>query len=204
LRRILVADDDERFDPLRVRNAMSSINQDDPTREDGIEISQAADNLRAVSEVVSSGSGDIPRDVYDAVNDGFEGDLKADKLAWNRYLVWRRSRMLEWIDWCDNRIQEAARQNRLTPQDVLRYRAELTKDMYEAADRVTEASEKPVPTLADPKADVTVDISETKEQRQSRDTLRAVVDIFRRELREQKMIQSKIPELKVRDEDEPT
>lgn len=196
-----MAEDNENnsnFDPLRIRRVLAALSDDNAN--DDIPISKAEDNLRAVSEVVANGEGDIPNDVYASVADGFEGDLKTDKLAWNRYLVWRRNQMLGLIQWCDNKIKEAAEQQRLTPQDVLRYRSELMKDMYEAAERVDDTVERPPPVLADPKGDVTIDITDSKEDRQSRDTLRAVMDIFRRELREKRLASARLIDLEKEDE----
>lgn len=194
-------DNGNEFDPLRIRRVLASLQQDGGGSEE-IPVSKAEDNLRAVSDVVASGEGDIPNDVYNSVASGFEGDLKTDKLAWNRYLVWRRNQMLNLISWCDNRIREAAEQQRLTPQDVLRYRSELAKDMYEASDRIDDATEKPPPSLADRRSDVTVEIMDSKEDRQSRDAMRAVMDVFRRELRERKLVQAKLPDPIKVDDDE--
>lgn len=191
-------DNNANFDPLRIRRVLAALS--DEVTNDDIPVSKAEDNLRAVSEVVANGEGDIPNDVYKSIADGFEGDLKTDKLAWNRYLVWRRNQMLGLIQWCDNKIKEAAEQQRLTPQDVLRYRSELMKDMYEAAERVDDTVEKPPPTLADTKGDVTIDITDTKEDRQSRDTLRAVMDVFRRELREKRLASARLIDLEKEDE----
>ena len=108
--------------------------------------------------------------------------------------------MLGLIQWCDNKIKEAAEQQRLTPQDVLRYRSELMKDMYEASERVDATVEKPPPTLSDLRSDVTIDITDSKEDRQSRDTLRAVMDVFRREIREKRLASSRLIELDKEDE----
>lgn len=195
-----MSEDDKQanYDPLRIRRVLAALSDD--VADDDIPVSKAEDNLRAVSDVVASGEGDIPNDVYNSIADGFEGDLKTDKLAWNRYLVWRRNQMLGLIQWCDNKIKEAAEQQRLTPQDVLRYRSELMKDMYEAAERVDDTVEKPPPTLADTKGDVTIDITDTKEDRQSRDTLRAVMDVFRRELREKRLASARLIDLEKEDE----
>lgn len=192
------SEDTSNFDPLRIRRVLAALS--DTNANDDITVSKAEDNLRAVSDVVANGEGNIPPDVYSSITDGFEGDLKTDKLAWNRYLVWRRNQMLGLIQWCDNKIKEAAEQQRLTPQDVLRYRSELMKDMYEASERVDATVEKPPPTLSDLRSDVTIDITDSKEDRQSRDTLRAVMDVFRREIREKRLVSSRLIELDKEDE----
>lgn len=47
---------------------------------------------------------------------------------------------------------------------------------------------------------MTIDITDSKEDRQSRDTLRAVMDVFRREIREKRLASSRLIELDKEDE----